>query len=290
MTSSPATILGSQTHLIDSQHTGRKYRITISLPYAYSKPRVPGWPFDDAPPTWPVVYLLDANWFFGLTTDIVRSMAWCGGSSDAIIVGIGYPEDEDPQEAWREAIARRNTDFTPVRSEAREERMGNLAKRSVQTGGAYQFHQFIRSELIPFIEREVRADGSRRILLGHSLAANFAAFALFEEPELFESYIIASPGPGDDDRSGFRTEESFAKDHKRLPAKVFLSIGELEESAENTSLTDTLRFATILASRNYEGLTLVKKVFEDRNHCEVVAPAFQAGLMFALLNPDQPQE
>src|SRR5258705_6060765 len=192
MTSEQATILASEMRLMDSKHTGRKYRITISLPYAYSKPRVEGWPFDDAPAQWPVVYLLDANFYFGMVTDIVRSMAWCGGTTDAIVVGIGYPEAEDPQEAWREAQARRNMDFTPIRSEAREKRIGEMAKRLIRTGDAGHFHKFIKDELIPVIEQDYRADPSRRILAGHSLGGDFAAFALFEEPDLFDTFIIGS--------------------------------------------------------------------------------------------------
>ena len=43
-----------------------------------------------------------------------------------------------------------------------------------------------------------------------------------------------------------------------------------------------MRLAAILQGRKYEGLTLVKYVFPDQNHCEVAAPGFQAGLKFAL--------
>jgi len=273
MTSEPVTVLGSELRVMQSKHTGRTYRITISLPYAYSKPRVEGWP---------VVYLLDANFYFGMVTDIVRSMAWCGRTTDAIVVGIGYPEDEDPQEVLREAQARRHMDFTPVRSEEREKRIGELTKRPILTGDAGHFHRYIKDELIPFIEREYRADPSRRILAGHSLGGDFVAFALFEAPDLFDTFIIGSHSPGENDRFTFKREEAFAKEHKQLPAKVYLSVGELEEEADNTTLTDMLRLAALLQSRNYEGLSLVKQVFVDQNHCEVLAPGFQAGLKFAL--------
>lgn len=282
MTSEPTTILASTTRMIDSQQMGRKYRITISLPYAYSKSDIEGGPFDNAPAIWPVVYLLDANWYFGMVTDMVRSMAWCGRTTDAIVVGIGYPEAEDPQAAWVEAIARRNMDFTPVRSEEREKELTELTRRPVQTGNAGQFHQFIRTELIPLVEQAYRANPSRRILAGHSLGADFATFALFKEPDLFDAFILGSPSPGDYERFAFKNEEAFAQEHKQLPAKVYLSVGELEESANNTTLTDTLRFATLLGSRNYDGLALSHRVFADLNHCEVIAPGFQAGLFFAL--------
>ncbi len=105
---------------MESQHTGRTYRVTIGLPLAYSKSPDEGWPFDATPPKWPVVYLLDGNWYFGMVTDIIRPMAWCGSTSDAIVVGIGYAEDKHPVEAFRESFTRRNADLTPVRDEAEE--------------------------------------------------------------------------------------------------------------------------------------------------------------------------
>jgi hypothetical protein len=268
MTTEPATILNSQVRLIDSKHTGTTYRITISLPYAYTKPEA--WLLsDDSPARWSVVYLLDGNWYGGMVTDMVRAMAWCGGTSDAIVVGIGYPEADDAQETWRECMTRRNRDFTPVQDSEREQRIGEFTNRPIQTGHAGQFHQFLKSELIPLIEREYRADPVRRMLAGHSLAGEFAMFALFEAPDLFNTFIIGSGDPGDYDRFFFRQEAMFAESHKTLPARVYLWAGELEEGEDNTTLPNTLRFANLLESRNYEGFTLVKQIFADQNHCEV---------------------
>ena len=275
------TVLYAETHIMDSARTGRQYRITVSLPYSYQTPSAEGWPFPVVQ-KWPVVFLLDANWYFGMVTDMVRSMAWCGGTRDAIVVGIGYPASEDAQDAWMEAFARRNADFTAVRDMELENERQAFTKRPVQTGDAERFHQFIRDELIPFVEHNYRVDASRRILAGHSRGANFAAYALFEDPALFNSFIIASCGPSDEDRYIFKREEAYAKAHKTLATRVFLSAGELEEEAESTTVTDTLRLAAVLESRKYEGLSLVKRVFPELNHCEVIAPSFQAGLKFAL--------
>lgn len=265
---------------MDSKHTGRTYRISVSLPYAYSSPE--SWPFGDTPDRWPVVYLLDANYWFGMVTGIVHSMAWCAGTTDAMVVGIGYPEHTNPQEMWMETMARRNQDFTPVQSEEREKRMGEMTKRPTQTGDASRFHQFIRNELVPAVERDYLTDTSRRILAGHSLGGDFAAFALFEAPDLFDAYIIGSCHPSQLDQFIFKREEAFAQNHRKLTSKVYLWAGELEESADDTTLTDTLRFAALLAARNYEGLSVVKQAFADMNHCECVAPGFQSGLKFAL--------
>ncbi len=282
MTPEPATILASEVRMIESKHTGRQYRITISLPYAYSKSPDAGWPFDDTPARWPVVYLLNANWYFGLVTDMVRITAWCGSTTDAIVVGIGYPEDEDPIESFKIAYSRRSPDLTPVRSVEVEETLANRSNCPSPTGDASNFLQFIKNELIPTIDQDYRTDPSKRVLVGQSTGGLFATLAMFEQPDLFDTYIAGAPALAYGDRFAFKHEEAFAKEHQSLPARLYIYVGELEESADNTTLTDAIRFAAILESRNYQGLTLVKQVVANHNHCEVVAPGFQGGLKFAL--------
>ena len=217
-----------------------------------------------------------------MVTDIIRPMAWCGSTTDAIVVGIGYAEEKDPIEAFRESFTRRDFDLTPIRDEAVEKSMEQAHKRPAPNGDALHFHQFIKEELIPFIEQAYRADPSKRILAGHSYGGLFALFGLFEAPDLFDTLIIGSPTLSYGNRFTFGREEAFAKEHQKLPAKVYLYVGDLEEDIHDATLTDTLRFAAILQSRKYEGFSLVKHVFRDQNHCEVAAPGFQAGLKFAL--------
>jgi hypothetical protein len=281
MTAKQATVLASEVRMMKSKYTGREYRISIALPYAYFNSLDKSWPFDKPLEKWPVVYLTDANWYFGMVTDIVRSMAWCGGTSDAIIVGIGYVQDKDPKEAWRDSAAWRSSDLIPVRLEEYEQDESKLHNRKVVTGGAGKFLQFIKQELIPAIESEFKADPKKRILVGHSDGGLFAAFALFEEPGLFESYIVGSPG-GYVSCDVFKQEEQFAKRHKKLHAKVHLWVGGSEESINDPRESNMVRFGAILESRKYTGLSLVRQIFANENHCEVIAPGFQAGLKMAL--------
>ena len=282
MTSAPVTVLASEMHIMASRHTGRTYRITISLPLGYTASPGAGWPFNNTPARWPVVYVLDGNWYFGMVTDIIRPMAWCGSTTDAIVVGIGYPEGPDPLEVIRESFTRRDLDLTPTQDEAVAQSMEKTFKRPVPNGDAGNFHQFIKHEVIPFVEQTYRADPSRRVLVGHSYGGLFALFGLFETPDLFNTLVVGSPTLSYGNRCMFQREEAFAQDHKRLPTRVYLYAADLEEALDDTTLTDTIRFAVILQSRSYEGFSLVRHVFRDQNHCEVAAPGFQAGLKFAL--------
>jgi predicted alpha/beta superfamily hydrolase len=282
MSFEPVPVLGSEMRTIESRHTGRQYRITVSLPLGYSKTPDEAWPFNNTPEQWPVVYVLDGNWYFGLVTDIIRPMAWCGSTSDAIVVGIGYPEDEDPIEAFRQSFTRRDFDLTPVRDEEVEQAMEKAHQRPCPNGDGGNFHKFIKDELIPLIEKEYRADPANRILVGHSYGGLFALYGLFETPDLFQYLIVGSPTLSYGDRFTFQQEETFAAQHKKLPVNMFLYVGEYEESINDTTLTDTLRMAAILQGRKYEGFSLTQHVFLDQNHCEVAAPGFQAGLKLAL--------
>ena len=259
-----------------SKHTGRTYRISIGLPYAYHTSRGSGGPFNTPLERWPVVYLVDGNVYFGMVTDIVRSMAWCGTTTDAIVVGIGYPigypHDEDPQEAWRDEFAWRHLDLTPARDEAAEKGSEFWLKRPSPTGGAGHFLDFIRHELMPVIDTDFRTDPTKRILAGHSFGGLFAAFAFFAAPGLFSTYIVGSPSLAHGDHFVFKQEEAFAKGEKRLAADVHLWAGGREETFNRDStLSDTIRFAAILEGRHYEGLTLTRQIFPDEGHCEIVA-------------------
>ncbi len=282
MTAKQATILASEVRMMKSKFTGRKYRISIALPYAYLNPGDKSSPFHKPLKKWPAIYLTDANFHFGMVTDVVRVISWCGATTDAIIVGIGYAQDKDPQKAWNDSAAWRSSDFTPVSDKKDDQDDFKRWKRKVESGGAGKFLQFIKHELIPVIESEFMTDPKRRILAGHSLGGLFTAFALFEEPGLFESYIIGSPSLRYGDESVFKQEDQFVKRHKKLSAQVYLWAGGSEEPSIDHNSSITVRFGAILESRKYTGLSLVRQIFANENHCEVAAPGFHAGLKMAL--------
>jgi len=278
----PAAILNSETRLLNSERTGRQYRITISLPWGYDAQPGENWPFHNNPQKWPVVYVLDGNWYAGMVTDMIRPVALCGGITDAIVVGIGYPEDPNPRETFRTVFTRRDHDLTPIPDAETQQEMETSQGRSAPNGDAANFLKFIQQELIPLIETDFRADPKIRILAGHSYGGLFGLFTLFTEPTLFQKMILGSPYLAYGNRYLFQQEEAFAAEHKQLPARIFLYASAEEESADDSTLTDTVRLAAILQSRNYEGFKLKKKIFENENHCAVIVPGFHSGLQFTL--------
>jgi predicted alpha/beta superfamily hydrolase len=58
-------------------------------------------------------------------------------------------------------------------------------------GGADSFIRFIKGELVPFVEKSYRTNGSR-ILAGQSFSALFALYSFLKEPSLFDAYLLGS--------------------------------------------------------------------------------------------------
>jgi uncharacterized protein len=262
-----ATIPATEVLTIKSKIVNQEYRVSIALPYSYaSKPRK----------RYPVIYLTDANFYFGMVTELTRIMPICGGVPETIVVGIGYPVDEPLDAAFKQIGSLRDRDFTPF-----VDTKGQKADR-INTGGAGSFLQFIKTELIPLVEAQFRTSSTDRILAGHSAGGWFVLYALFHEPKLFKGYLAASPGVDYLDNVMFKYESQFAKNHKGLPIKLYLGVGELEEKVEQPWVSTMIQFAAHLESRKYKGFSLTKQIVDNCGHCASTAPTFQAGLQAIL--------
>jgi predicted alpha/beta superfamily hydrolase len=66
-------------------------------------------------------------------------------------------------------------------------------------GGAADFRQFLRTEVIPFVK--AKGYEGRAALMGESLAGLFVIDTLAAEPDLFEDYIAISPSSWWDDQA-----------------------------------------------------------------------------------------
>ena len=225
--SSPSTLLNSYTHHLHSTILQDDLKVSVSLPHSYY--HQPGQFF-------PILYVLDADLFFGLVTDMTRLMHIDGACPEIIVVGIGYPLHELYGSEFRHFIARRHYDFSPVADPVVERELESwLGLDRVPTGGARRFLQVIEQEVLPTVEAEYRACPGDRALLGHSAGGMFALYALWQEPRLFRRYVIGSPPLGWGEEALFALESDCARQHDSLPARVFVGIGG-EEETEATPL------------------------------------------------------
>jgi uncharacterized protein len=268
-TTAKATLPGTEVRTINSRSTQFEYRISVALPRSYrSNPRK----------RYPSLYLLDANDHFGLVSQLTRTMVG-PQFPETIVVGIGYPVDD---EQWATSVhvgKLRFSDLTPVVDRKMEADVAKANQVDIRTGGSGKFLKFIQTELIPVMQADYRASSTIRILMGHSLGGLFVCYALLHQPKLFNGYLAADPSLFYRDRAMFNMERRFARAHKTLPVKLYLGISEPErEHPPSAMVSNLLQFAARLESRHYKGLTLTKQIHLNYNHGSVIAPAYLAGL------------
>lgn len=244
----------SREHRIESKAVGDEYVVRVRLPGSYEK--------GDA--RYPVVYVLDADVWFGVASDIADNLPSAKETPEVIVVGIAYGKTIDD---WWQKRAR---DFlTPSTRDP-------VPKDIPLAGGAMKFQEFFAGELIPFIESNYRTQPNDRSLVGFSYGGVFAVHTLFTRPELFQRYIIISPSLGWDKDQLFDTEAQYFGRSQKLRATVFLSTGDKEGGAK--ALDRWNRIRELIESRHYEGLRFVSQIFPDETHLSNFAVSYTHGL------------
>lgn len=232
------------------------FAISVMLPSCYN---------ENEP--YPVVYILDANIFYGLVTDTVKLLSYGNEIPKTIVVGIGYPNSS-------EHMVLRNRDYLPTYNVA-----------STKSGGAENFLRFMSNDLVPEINKRYNTNHEKSILAGDSYSGLFALYTLFNQPELFSGYIIGSPSIYWDESVIFDYEQSYAKTTTSLNANVFLSVGALEavyEPAFAQMVGNVVKMSEQLIRRQYSGLDLTTHIFEEETHLSVIPATMSRGLRTVL--------
>jgi hypothetical protein len=150
----------------ESRAVGRSYHIYVSLPEGY----------DALESTeYPVVYLLDGDSLFPILATNHLFLNYDEDLPKAIVVGIAYGSF-DPE------MNKRGYDFSAPAPDATSEQ-----------GGAPMFLSFLKSELLPEVEKRYRADSTRRVLFGQSRGGYMVLYSAFIEPDLFWGRIASNP-------------------------------------------------------------------------------------------------
>jgi predicted alpha/beta superfamily hydrolase len=142
---------------LQSEVLNQNRKLSIFLPDGYDK--------KDA--KFPVIYVLDADGRDQHTVPTARFLFLNNKMPRAIVVGV-YNVD-------------RNHDFLPDSSQS-----------ATTGGGADNFIQFFKTKLIPYIDKNYKAE-PYKVLVGHSYGGVFAMHALINNPDLFDAYIAIDP-------------------------------------------------------------------------------------------------
>lgn len=156
---------------------------------------------------YPVLYLLDPDQNFAYVTELERFLSDRYRIPQLIIVGIVNND--------------RKKDFTPIHSLIFD---GKVDSSLASTGGGKNFLSFIKSELIPYVNKNYRTQ-PYRILSGHSLGGLFAVYCKEAAPDLFQSEIVISPAIYGGNMEILGRFSDFLKEHLELSGYLSVSLG-----------------------------------------------------------------
>ena len=224
-----------QTRSLPARSNGTTYPLNIYLPPGIAAIRAGV----------PVIYLLDGDSRFAAVVDIIERTR-----APVVVVGIG-----------NEAL--RNRDYVPV----------NICTSSGGGQGAYL--DFIRADLIPFVETTFGGDPQRRILLGHSHGGSFVLYALFNEAPAgrqFAAYLASDASIDCMSATVYGWESAYAAANPSLAVRLHISY------SANTANT---AFAQQVQGRGYAGLAMAAKFYAG-GHIGMIPLAFSEAIAFAL--------
>lgn len=237
---------------------GQEYELHVMLPAGYVANGK----------KYPVIYVMDSQWDFPLVSSIYGQQYFDGFIPAAIIVGVSWGGMKPNPDSLR---AR---DYTPTKEQ-----------RLVQSGGADKFLDFMKRELIPFIESNYSADNNNRTLVGCSLGGLFTLYTMFTHTEMFTGYAAASPAVGWDNGVLYKYEKEFASHKTNKPLRLYLTVGEVERGRGIFE-----KMANFLTSNKYPNVTIRSKVLENTGHSGTKSETYNRGLQFIFEKPDLPTD
>jgi hypothetical protein len=214
----PPPLEGSlDARILRASRIGVDYGLRVYLPPLAAGPRE----------TLPIVYALDGDTWFDT---LVRSVE--SSRTRAVLVGIN-------------SVSRRNLDFVPANS------------CTAGGGGQAPYLDFLRNEVLPYIEGLFGGDPRQRVLFGHSHGGSFVLYALLAE------------APGTHAFRGYMACDA--------------SLGCLFDTAmlwqDRYDVLTNVPYADALAARRFEGFGFQPQAYSG-SHSGIVPQAIADGLAY----------
>lgn len=245
-----------RTEVIGIQDTGTKrtYELHVQLPLNYSSDK-----------KYPVVYMTDSPYTFPIATGAARVPVNLKRMENLMFIGISWQKGHEP------ALSRQR-DYTPTASSHGYKDPSGEASRHLD---------FIRNDVIPYIEKRYSTDAANRTYVGNSFGGLLGLYILLREPTTFKNYIIGSPSIWWDNKY-ILDLESKTKLNRNLEANVFIAVGAEEtitrDSPKHDMVGDATTFHTRLKNRNLDKLNLELRVIEHATHATAFPTTAVQGL------------
>jgi predicted alpha/beta superfamily hydrolase len=237
---------------LTSKETDATYKILIYLPLTYPETQK----------KYPIMILTDAFWAMGIaqtTFDMMTVMS--KEIPEVIVVGIAYPYS-----SALDMGRNRFRDMLPTHVEGYN-----------PSGSAEKFINFIKKELIPYVENNYRVDTSNKCFCGHSFGGLLGTHILLEQPQLFNRYILGSPSYWWDNKEitkRLSTKSYLASDSIKA---IFTFIGSKEGAM---MINNWKEFDSILVKKINKNIKFHDQIFQDETHMSVMPAAFSTAIKF----------
>lgn len=258
-----SALIYSQTDVsfrIESEYVkGVTYDMAVYLPQSYNT----------SESSYPVLYCTDRAVDEILAPALYTALRFSEQVKEIIIVEISCTDDSLN---WKD---NRDRDFTPSNLD-KKKYMELIPEHPDSAGGAGNFLNFIKLELIPYIESHYRADTSSRGYFGHSYGGLFGVYAMVVEPGLFKKYIIGSP-------SLWYDKFSLIDMLSSVPAwdmgieKAYVSVGEKEPPDMLKSFS---RLNKWLTKNELTSRQLKSEIINGETHRSSVVQCLFSGIRF----------
>jgi len=255
------------TYPLHSEVTGRDYLLYVGYPDSYAS---------NPERKYPVVYMTDGYWDFIKMNSLGTNLWTDKAAPEYIVVGIGYAD-----KSLRPEIERAY-ELSPTTVD-----YGIPSQFKMRMGGSDKFLQAIKTEIIPFVETQTRADPSYRVMAGSSLGGLFSLFCMYEEPGLFQGIIAASPTVSWDhfwlfNRASELRMKAVGDDMSgrfSVPCRLFMSVGNEEPPFY---VGEIKAFDQIISCSGYDDFSYKFRIIDGFGHRGSVAEAYGRGLRYVL--------
>jgi len=218
---------------------------------------------------YPVLYLMDAESHFDMLSQYTDYLSrWdVNVIPQMIVVGI--------------TNTKRTRDLTPTKSIINYFGQPDTSAISWMkpSGGNEAFLQFIREELMPYIETNYKTQPFK-IFAGHSFGGIASINCMLTHPDMFDAYIAISPSLWWDGEYVLKLADKKLKKASVLKKTLFYS--DASEGVKDSSSyhTNLLKFDTLLMNKALNGLDYKYKYYPTETHMTEPIVAYYDALRF----------
>ncbi|WP_338769727.1 alpha/beta hydrolase-fold protein [Bernardetia sp. ABR2-2B] len=245
------TCFSFNKHIIHSEPLQEDREFWVSLPMNY-----------DSTQSYPVMYVLDAEWRFDLIRNVAYDLSGNKKLPHHIIIGV-------PHIDW-EYKRGQDLTFSQSRIEYDGEAVDSTWYNEGNSGKGESFYQYLKEELIKSVDENYATNG-QNVLVGHSYGGYFGAYLLSQKQQPFSKMLVLDPSIWYSDGETIKLLEK----NKDIKDSISVYIGYQPEPAFHAKKIEEL----IELLKKESNISLSYSKFENETHNSLYLFSFLEGIL-----------